>query len=86
MRFAVLRAGSIFRLFSVSATLAVIRGSVWPMKSESNPEFEKFTKVMDGLMAVSYQELQGKLKEHKRQKAKKKRAKQGASRASKDSS
>jgi len=56
------------------------------MKSESNPEFEKFTKVMDGLMAVSYQELQGKLKEHKRQKAKKKRAKQGASRASKDSS
>ena len=55
------------------------------MTSASNPEFEKFTKVMDGLMAVSYQELQTKLKEHKRQKAKKKRARQRASRASKGS-
>jgi len=55
------------------------------MKQESNPEFEKFTKVMDGLMAVSYQELQGKLKEHKRQKAKKKLAKRRASRVSKGS-
>jgi len=54
-------------------------------KSESNPEYAKFTKVMDGLMAVSYQELQAKLKEHKRQKAKKKRAKRRASRASKGS-
>ena len=54
-------------------------------KAEPNPEFEKFTKVMDGLMAVSYQELQTKLKEHKRQKAKKKRARQRASRTSKGS-
>ena len=54
-------------------------------KAESNPEFEKFTKVMDGLMAVSYQELQGELKKHKAQKAKRKRAKRRASRASKGS-
>ena len=54
-------------------------------KSEPNPEFEKFTKVMDGLMAVSYQELQATLKEHKRQKAKSKRAKRRASRALKGS-
>jgi len=52
---------------------------------EPNPEYEKFTRVMDGLMAVSYQELQSKLKEHKRQKAKKKRAKRRASRVSKGS-
>ncbi len=56
------------------------------MPKEPDPEFEKFTKVMDGLMAVSYQELQAKLKEHKRQKAnRKKRAKQRASRVSKGS-
>ena len=55
------------------------------MRNE-NPEFEKFTKVMDGLMAVSYQELQSKLKEHRRQKAKRKQAKRRASRVSKDSS
>ena len=57
------------------------------MKSSSTEnEFTKFTKVMDGLMAVSYQELQGKLKEHKRQKAnRKKRAKRRASRVSKGS-
>ena len=54
-------------------------------KSEPNPEYEKFTKVMDGLMAVSYQELQAKLKEHKQQKAKRKRAKRRASRVSKGS-
>ena len=52
---------------------------------DKNPEFEKFTKVMDGLMAVPYKELQGKLKEYKRQRAKRKRAKRPASRASKDS-
>jgi len=46
---------------------------------KSRPEFEKFTKVMDGLMAVPYKELQEKLKEHKKQKAIKKRAKRPAS-------
>lgn len=54
--------------------------------SDKNPEFEKFTKVMDGLMAVPYKELQDKLKEHKRQKAERKRAKKPAFRASKGSS
>jgi hypothetical protein len=55
-------------------------------KSESNPEFEKFTKVMDGLMAVSYKDLQEALKKEKRQKARKTRVKKLASRASKGSS
>jgi len=55
-------------------------------KSEPNPEFEKFTKVMDGLMAVPYKELQEKLREHKKYQRKKKRAKRPASRVSKDSS
>ena len=57
------------------------------MKTEaSNPEFAKFTKVMDGLMAVSYKDLQQALKKEKQQKAKRKRAKRPASRVSKDSS
>jgi len=57
------------------------------MKTEaSNPEFAKFTKVMDGLMAVSYKDLQQALKKEKQQKAKRKRAKRPASRASKGSS
>jgi hypothetical protein len=43
-------------------------------KRPSNPEYKRFTKVMDGLMAVPYKELQKKLAEEKRQKAKKKRA------------
>jgi hypothetical protein len=54
--------------------------------AESNPEFERFTKVMDGLMAVPYKDLQQALKKEKRQKARKKRAKQLASRALKGSS
>ncbi len=33
--------------------------------AKANPEFEKFTKVTDGLMAVPYSELQQKLKVHK---------------------
>jgi hypothetical protein len=44
-------------------------------KLESNPQFERFTKVIDGLMAVSYKELQQALREEKAQKAKRKRAK-----------
>ncbi len=57
------------------------------MKAESNPDFEKFTKVMKGLMAVSYKELQQKLEEHKREKARRKRTKtkQPASRVATDS-
>ncbi len=55
------------------------------MKPESNPEFEKFTKVMDGLMAVPYKELQKKLEQERRQKAKKNRAKQPASPVATDS-
>ena len=51
-----------------------------------NPEFEKFTKVMDGLMAVPYKELQEKLREHKERKRKRKRTKQPSSHVSKDSS
>ena len=45
------------------------------MKLRPNPEFDKFTKVMDGLMAVPYRDLQEKLKEHKNQRAKRKRPK-----------
>jgi hypothetical protein len=51
-------------------------------KAMLDSEFEKFTKVMDSLMAVPYKELQKKLAQEKRQKAKRKQAKQLASRAS----
>ena len=53
---------------------------------ESNPQYEKFTKVMNGLMAVSYKELQQALKKDKKQKARKKRTRRTASRASGGSS
>ena len=56
------------------------------MREENkNSEFTKFTKVMDGLMAVSYKDLQQALKQEKQQKARKKRAKRLASRVSKGS-
>jgi hypothetical protein len=47
------------------------------MKRKQPSEFEKFDKVMDGLLGVPYKELQQKLEEEKRIKAqtKKKRAK-----------
>jgi hypothetical protein len=50
------------------------------MAKDSN-EFEKFDKVMDGLLAVPYTELQEKLEEEKRDKgkAKKKRSTSTAS-------
>jgi len=48
---------------------------------KSNPEFGNFTKVMDGLMAVPYKELQGKLREHKQSKRKRNRVRRPASRA-----
>jgi hypothetical protein len=38
-------------------------------------DFEKFDRVMTGLMAVSYKELQGELAKHRKKKARKKRAK-----------
>ena len=55
------------------------------METKPNPEFEKFTKVMDGLMAVPYKELQEELNKHKARKAKRKLAKRRASRVSKGS-
>jgi len=53
---------------------------------KTNPEFERFTKVMDGLMAVPYKDLQQALKKEKQQKARKKRTKRPVSRVSKGSS
>jgi len=56
------------------------------VKLDENSQFERFTKVMDGLMAVPYQELQGELKKHKARRAKKRQqAKRRASRVSKGS-
>jgi hypothetical protein len=45
-------------------------------------EFEKFDKVMSGLLAVPYQELQGELEKHRKKKARKKRAKKRANQTS----
>ena len=44
-------------------------------RQKPSPEFEKFDKVMDGLLAVPYSELQQKLEEEKREKEKGKRVK-----------
>jgi hypothetical protein len=38
-------------------------------------DFEKFDKVMSGLLAVPYKELQEELEKHRKKKARKKRAK-----------
>lgn len=55
------------------------------MKQKGQTEFEKFDKVMDGLLSVPYKELQRKLDEAKAAKAKrKKRATSPASRGSAD--
>ena len=43
------------------------------MKAKNSEEFDKFDKVMDGLLAVPYSELQKKLEEEKRDKAKHKK-------------
>jgi hypothetical protein len=57
------------------------------MKRKPSAEFENFDKVMSGLLAVSYSELQDKLEEENRAKAKKKkRPSSTASRASRVSS
>lgn len=42
-------------------------------------DFEKFDKVMSGLLAVPYQELQKELEKDRKKKTRKKRAKQGLS-------
>jgi hypothetical protein len=53
------------------------------MKEKTQTAFERFDKVMDGLLAVPYKELQQKLDEEKAAKAKrKKRTTSPASRAS----
>ena len=54
------------------------------MKEKQSDEFRKFDKVMSGLLAVPYQELQQKLEQEKRTKAKqkKRRTTSPASRAS----
>ena len=43
------------------------------MKNKLSPEFEKFDKVMEGLLAVPYAELQKKREAEKRTKQKKKK-------------
>jgi hypothetical protein len=53
------------------------------MKQKPQTESDRFDKVMDGLLAVPYKELQQKLDEEKRAKAqRKKRTTSPASRAS----
>jgi hypothetical protein len=54
------------------------------MKGKPSDEFREFDRVMGGLLAVPYQELQQKLEEEKRAKAKhkKKRSTSTASRVS----
>ena len=52
---------------------------------ESSSEYERFTRVMKGLMAVPYKELQKSLKREKRQKERRKRATQPAFPAAKGS-
>ncbi len=44
-----------------------------PMKDKPSEEFRKFDEVMGGLLAVPYSELQKKLEEEKRDKAKHKK-------------
>ena len=55
-------------------------------RQKPSPEFEKFDKVMDGLLAVPYSELQEKLEEEKREKAKQKERRAKTSPASRASS
>jgi hypothetical protein len=45
------------------------------MSRKEPNEFEKFDRVMSGLLAVPYKELQGELEKHRKKKARKKRAK-----------
>jgi hypothetical protein len=54
------------------------------MTKNKSSEFENFDKVMDGLLSVSYEELQKKLKEEKqgKEERKERRSTSSASRAS----
>ena len=73
------------RRFAQKKSLAAW-GTRWIIEGQFM-DFKKFNKVMDGLLAVPYKELQQKIEEEKRMKAKviKKRAKSSpASRASTD--
>ncbi|HZE68067.1 MAG TPA: hypothetical protein VE135_00910 [Pyrinomonadaceae bacterium] len=56
------------------------------MKAKRSAEFEKFDKVMNGLLAVPYSELQQKLEEEKRAKAKHKKRRPTSLAASRASS
>jgi hypothetical protein len=48
---------------------------MWPTgKNKELTEFEKFDRVMTGLVAVSYKELQAELAENRKKKARKNRA------------
>ena len=55
-------------------------------RQKPSPEFEKFDKVMDGLLAVPYSELQKKLEEERREKEKQKGKRVTSSPASRASS
>ena len=50
------------------------------MSDKELSEFEKFDRVMTGLMAVSYKELQTELAKDRKKKARKKRAKKSSGR------
>ena len=52
------------------------------MKTKRSAEVEQFDKVMSGLLAVPYSELQKKLEQEKQEKLRKKRTTSPASRAS----
>lgn len=53
------------------------------MKEKPPSEFEQFDKVMDGLLSVPYSELQKKLDEEKKTKAKTKKKQETLNRKSK---
>jgi hypothetical protein len=57
------------------------------MTEEKKPltEWERFDKVMDGLMAVPYKELQKELEKDRKAKARKKAKKNASSRVASDS-
>ena len=56
------------------------------MKSKQSPEFQNFDKVMGGLLAVPYSELQKKLEEEKQRKAKRKKKRPTSTASSRASS
>lgn len=56
------------------------------MKHKRSAEFEKFDQVMSGLLAVPYSELQKKLEQEKREKAKHKKKRPTSTASSRASS